>query len=68
MQFTLLALTSAVALLVECGLLIYTTFSAHVNTVGSLVLLVIVEVVPAAAMVRTLFFFILLALHSKHDN
>lgn len=53
-QFTLLASTSAISLLLECALLLYTTFGTQISTVGALIVLIIVEVVPASVMLFNL--------------
>jgi len=53
-QFTLLASTSAISLLLECALLLYTTFGTQISTVGALIVLIVVEVVPASVMLFNL--------------
>lgn len=45
-QFTAVAVTCAVALILQCALLLYTTYSKSINTVAALVIIIIVEVLP----------------------
>lgn len=45
-QFTAVAVTCAVALILQCALLLYTTYAKSINTVAALVIIIIVEVLP----------------------
>ena len=54
-QFTAVAVTCAVALILQCALLLYTTYAKSINTVAALVIIIIVEVLPGLVRCSLLF-------------
>ena len=52
LQFTLVAAACAIGLLVQCGVLLYTTYAGNVKTVPALIVLLVSEIIPGAILVR----------------
>jgi len=54
LKFTVVVITCGICLLLQFSLLLYASFSSDVNTVGSIIMLIIIELVPAAMFLLTL--------------
>lgn len=51
-MFSVTACTCAVAMILQCALLLYGVFAGSLNTVAALVILIIVEIIPGVVLVQ----------------